>query len=161
MWRKSRAALGAATTTGHADALYQQLWKEHPAFCQSYPIVLGEMVQGRYSQKAFKQYLKYLSTQTWAKDKDAWLRSQAHYSYILYKCLVPHYNIREAAKAEEFTYQHLKAEDTRWETNIEQIKQEMENESREKAEVKRKELRDYLERLRGDTPKDSEMVEID
>ena len=62
MWKAVRKA--RAQKAEDVDALFHRMWKEHPQFCQAYPIVVGEMVQGRYHQKAFEKYLKYLSNHT-------------------------------------------------------------------------------------------------
>jgi hypothetical protein len=149
MWRKVRDVSNATPSTADIENLYARMWKEHADFSKAYPIVMSEMVQGRYSQKALRLYIKYVSSQAWAKDKDTWLRTQAHYACILYKCIVPRYKLSDAQRAEEFTYQQLKAEDLKWDNAVEEMKAEMARESAELAEDKRKKLRDYIELLRG------------
>lgn len=151
MWSKVRESKKSRNPEDE-DALYQRLWKEHPQFCQAYPLVVGEMVQGRFHYKAFRTYLKYLSKGAWAKSKDDWLRSQAHYNCILYKHIVPHYNIKDANAAEEHAYQALKREDASWEENAAEVQREMEEEKRRIADLKRDELKEYLTRLKGDLP---------
>ena len=153
MWKKVRKSIRKKSET--VDELFQRMWKEHPQFCQAYPTVMGEMVQGRYPQKAFEKYLKYLSNQKWATSRDTWLRSQAHYNCILYKHIVPHYNIKDANAAEEHTYQALKKEDESWEENAAEVQREIEQEKQQIADLKRDELKQYLMRLKGDLPSDS------
>lgn len=152
MWKKVRQT--RAQKPEEVDALFHRLWKEHPQFCQAYPIVIGEMVQGRFHQKAFEKYLLYLSKNTWASSKDAWLRAQAHYNCILYKHIVPHYNIKDANAAEEHAYQALKKEDASWEQNAAAVQREIEEEKQQIASLKREELKKYIAKLKGDLPSD-------
>jgi len=149
MWGKVREA---SRTKMSVENLYSKLWKENNKFCLAYPLVVGEMVQGRYHTKAMKLYLKYVSSQPFAKDRDIWLRTQAHYLNILYKQIVPHYDVRNAVRAEEDAYRKLKAEDADWENNVEDIQRELAAEKDEIADLKREEIRRHLAKLRGDTP---------
>jgi len=150
MWKEVRQS--KAKKSDDVDALYQQMWKAHPRFCQAYPLVVGEMVQGRYHQKALDKYLRYLAKAAWAKSKDDWLRSQAHYNCILYKHIVPHYNVKDANAAEEFAFRKLKEEDASWEKNAAEVQREMEEDKRRIADLKRDELKGYLARLQGNLP---------
>ena len=155
MWDKVRASISASRGAGKdvdVDELYQSIWKEHGKFSQAYPLVVGEMVQGRFHPKAFQRYLKYLATSKWGESKDVWLHAQAHYMSILYKQIVPRWNKREAEAAEEHAYQQLKTEDEKWENNIDEIKREMDDDKKRLTDLKRAEFLAYLERLKGDTP---------
>jgi hypothetical protein len=85
IWNKVRSKEIPYEDADGADKIMIELTKEHPEFCESYPIVYRYICQMQeYCPKAFKRWLMKIKHNPWKTEND-YLDAQADYVAILYK----------------------------------------------------------------------------
>ncbi len=86
---------------GKYDQL-DDLYKEYTDFYKAYPIVAKFILEGIYSSRALKMYLKKIKQLPW-NDEESYLDSQADYVKFLYMKTTSQYNTAEAKRIWEQT----------------------------------------------------------
>jgi len=116
----------------------EELRKQHPQFCQSYPIIVRYMTQfNAYSKKAVDKYLIYIETHPW-KDEDAFIEAQSKYIYYLMRALSPKMPLAEVYKRQADVVDILRKEAAEFKTNVNAAK-ERADEIESKYKVSRRE----------------------
>ncbi len=122
--------------------------KKHDAFYQSFPEVVNYMISSQqFSNKALILAIRYRKTVP--KAKEAFWSVQAYYARELYKALTKRWSGTEAKKIYEKTYDNYKHTFEKIMKEQEEIQQKQIEEEKEAALARRKELTEFLHKLKN------------
>jgi hypothetical protein len=95
IWRLMRSRKITFGDKDKTDAFMNEVQKNHPEFCKSYPVVnryICEMQE--YDEKTFRLWLTKISRNPW-KTEDEYLEAQADYVTMLFRAKKPRSNQTE------------------------------------------------------------------
>lgn len=120
MWKKASKWKVDPTNSEEVDGKMAEMRRDHPEFCQSYPIVLRYMVQFKqYSSEAFRIYLKKIQNKPW-KNENEYLDSQADYVVILYQKTHKNWNSTQVGQLRRNIREILQKEHDHFKMRLEQ-----------------------------------------
>lgn len=104
IWKKLRALV-----KGGKQPELQDISKDHPEFCMSYPLVIKYMLVDEFSVKALDKYLRYIKNNPWTT-QEGYLDAQAEYVVLLYKARHLHYSEKDVVNLKTNTRAMLQKE---------------------------------------------------
>lgn len=118
----------------------EELRKQHPQFCSSYPIIVRYMVQMRaYSRGAVDKYLQYIEKNPWDTE-EKFLEAQSKYVFYLMRALKPKMPRQEIFKIQAGVIDTLRKEASEFKTNVGRAKERADITEEAYARARREEL---------------------
>jgi hypothetical protein len=113
------------------DKIFDDIRGRHRELYSSYPTVIRHALQEmRYSEDAFRKYLKRLSVKPWLNDEQR-MDSYADYFILMYKSLNPRYNAAEAARLRSDYRNRLDQEEKSFRERYEVARREVEQQEKQ------------------------------
>jgi chaperonin cofactor prefoldin len=120
-----------------------ELFQEHKAFFQTYPIVIRYMFLNYFDREPFNTWLESLKGKKWT-DEDDYINSQAKYVKILMGYKNPKLSSSMLNQIKDKVATQLTEESSKFKTNIKVVEEKFKKTERRFKEEKREEIYRYI-----------------
>lgn len=144
-----------------ADQLMTKIRREHPEFCESYPIVNRYMCQMRqYCPKAFRAWLGWIQNNPW-KTEEGYLDAQAEYVTRLFKSTNRRANASQVASVRKNIRNLLQCEHDTFKKYNEDFTKEVSDREAKLAERTKNELKDFVKLIGAEGMSKAETIRVE